>query len=368
MAKVISSASANETLTKAIPDTDAIDTDVIEQDFALVIAQDQAKIGGYGYQIISQQSQRIAALKASVLADKDSENLHQMRIATRRLTAAVLLFADAMEMRSAKGKKKSAQKVARALRRLTHSLGGVRDMDVMGQWFSDALQKDKESSRFSKKEKKTMTALLKTIKKRRKKNVSKLENTLKSDRYKKLIGQFQQWTAQPAFTEAAQAPAAEAAAKKIIDPIATLLQHPAWTMASGRVSERGEAHFAPITNLTLEQLNQELEENGELLHNLRKEIKNVRYQAEFFRGLYGITYAAQVREFRKLQKILGSLQDQIVISQFLADELGKKWEKKLPTIAADFQNSRLALWEQWQPYQKKYLKLRGNLPACQRAA
>ncbi|MEM9092363.1 MAG: CHAD domain-containing protein, partial [Cyanobacteria bacterium P01_F01_bin.53] len=117
----------------------------------------------------------------------------------------------------------------------------------------------------------------------------------------------------------------------------------------------------PLANITRPQLNDYLSEEGESLHELRKQIKRVRYQTEFFRGIYGITYAAQIREFRTLQKILGQLQDQIVISQFLAEELGTDWAKKLPTIEADFQQSRLALWQQWQPYQRKYLKLSGLL-------
>ncbi len=102
--------------------------------------------------------------------------------------------------------------------------------------------------------------------------------------------------------------------------------------------------------------------DGEQLHDLRKQIKNIRYQTEFFRGLYDITYAAQVREFRNLQSILGQMQDQIVVGQFLADELGSDWAQQLPSIDAAFQASRLDLWQQWQPFQRKYLKLRSSLP------
>jgi len=389
MAKVISPASANSaSVSKALTQVD-LNQNANHQVSALDIAQDQAVIGGYGYQIIRQQSQRIAALKSSVLADKDPDNLHKMRIATRRLTAAVLIFSDTLSIRLEKNKERkgkenkikkreckerkckerSAEKTANSVRELTQALGGVRDMDVMKQWLEGVLEKNKKDDGFSKKEKKVIQTLLKTIKKRRKKRVVKLEGALQGDRTKKLLNQFKKWAKQPSFTKAAQAPSAAAAASKIVAPIANLLQHPAWLMAShstGQKARNGACnHLVPISDLTLAQLNQELEQNGEQLHDLRKQIKLVRYQAEFFRGLFGIAYTAQVREFRKLQTILGGLQDQIVISQFLTAELGKSWAEKLPTIAADFQSSRLAMWKQWQPYQQKYLNLRSRLSDSQ---
>ena len=106
------------------------------------------------------------------------------------------------------------------------------------------------------------------------------------------------------------------------------------------------------------QLNQQLAENGYQLHALRKQTKKLRYQTEFFQGLYGTTYVRQVKEFRTIQKILGQLQDQVVISELLAQELGKIWAEKLPTIEKNFQASSLSIWAQWQPFQKKYLNLR----------
>ncbi|MFK8183776.1 MAG: CHAD domain-containing protein [Phormidesmis sp.] len=363
MGKVISSASAKKVQLQQA----GLMSDGVEPGVAQDMAQDETRLGGYAYQIISQQSQVISKLRSSVLADKDPENLHKMRIGTRRLAAAVLLFEDAVSITSAKGKTRSAAKLAKEIKNLTQTLGDVRDMDVMKQWFADALVNDRrkedghDAHSFSKKEKKTIRALLKAIKKRRKKKLATLTEALQGDRYKKLINQFKRWRKQPTFTALAQAKAAEAAALKIVEPIANLLQHPAWLMASRKVGDRGGGtHFVPVSSLTLEQLNQQLAQNGEQLHDLRKQIKNVRYQSEFFRGLYGIAYASQVREFRTLQKILGGLQDQIVVSQFLADEIGADWADKLPTIAAKFQSSRLALWQQWQPYQKKYLKLQGR--------
>lgn len=388
MAKVISSTSAKKVSAQAALKSDELKNDLLKSkepkvikleaknprvsqlgasETALISAQSLSRSntywGGYAYRIITQQTQKIAELRSLVLSDKDPENLHQMRIATRRLSSALLLLQDAIDIRSKKGKKRKPEKLAKSVEEITKALGSVRDMDVMQQWFTAVLERDTDH-RFSKKERKIIETLLKTIKKRRKKRLANMKAFLRNDRYKKPIAQFKKWTKQPTFTKAAHVDASTAAASKIVTPIANLLQHPAWTMASHVVSHTanlGSDQLAPISELTLKQLNQQLHTNGEQLHDLRKQIKRVRYQTEFFRGLYGITYAAQIREFRKLQKVLGGLQDQIVISQFLTNEVGKNWMQKLPTISADFQNSRLELWQQWQPYQAKYLKLHSHL-------
>ncbi len=329
------------------------------------IAQDKTLLGGYGYQIIRQQSKRVFKLRSQVLADTDPEPLHQMRIGTRRLRSALNLFSDVVEIGDPQPGTDSGEQVSpsKAVGKLTKALGKVRDLDVMQQWFEQTLVKPEENnsatdSDLSKTERKTIKALLKKLKKRRKKQFSRLEKFLKKKTYKKLTRLFKRWVEQPVFSAAAQQPAQRAAATRIVSPITELLQHSGWLVATRKHNDQ----TVPISNISLSKLNQLFKEEGDRLHDLRKQIKDIRYQTEFFRGLYDITYAAQVREFRNLQSILGQLQDQIVVSQFLADELGSDWPQQLPTLEAAFQTSRLELWQQWQPYQRKYLKLRSTLP------
>ncbi|MEL6778240.1 MAG: CHAD domain-containing protein [Cyanobacteria bacterium J06597_16] len=341
------------------------------------IVKNKALLGGYAYHIIRQQSKQISKLRSQVLADTDIEDLHEMRISSRRLRSALGIFSDVVEISSPNeksgkksGKKKAAKKgnnnnnLIKGLKDLTQTLGTVRDLDVMKQWFEDTIQAHQQAEvpPFSKAEKKEIKTLLKRLKKQRKKQFSQLEEALKGNTHKKLVRQFKQWVKQPTFSATAQQPADSAAAQKIIAPITHLLAHPGWQMATRKTTRQGQVHYTPLAKITLPQLNRHLKKEGESLHELRKQIKRVRYQTEFFRGIYGITYAAQIREFRTMQKILGQLQDQIVISQFLTEEIGENWAEKLPTIDADFQQSRLAVWQQWQPYQQKYLKLAGNLP------
>ncbi len=359
------------------------------------MAKDNSCLGGYAYQIIDQQAKRIAKLRSQVIEDTDIEPLHQMRVSTRRLRSALALFEDVIEIKG-KGKKSLTPKLTKAVKKLTQTLGNVRDLDVMQQWFEQALlehsksehsgnkaqrkgsskeesskeetdkkeEKDNSIRYFSKSEIETIHTLIKRLKQRRKIRFADLKAFLKGDTYKTLLKQLKKWVKEPAFTAVAQQSACHGAAQKIVAPIASLLEHPAWAVAAQRQGQQ----IVPLANITLKQLDQQLNKQAELIHDLRKQTKQVRYQAEFFRGLYGITYAAQIREFRDIQEILGKLQDQAVISEFLSHELDTNWSKQLPTIEAAFQASRLDLWQQWQPYQKKYLKLRSKLPQAKQAA
>ena len=113
---------------KAQPDS------VSSAESAQHIAQQVDLLGGYAYQIIQQQSRLIFELRSQVLADTDIEDLHQMRIGTRRLRAALQLFADAISpdptepnsSESGTSQSTSAQ-LTQSVSQLTKVLGRVRD-------------------------------------------------------------------------------------------------------------------------------------------------------------------------------------------------------------------------------------------------
>ncbi|EDX86930.1 CHAD domain superfamily [Synechococcus sp. PCC 7335] len=333
------------------------------------IAEDSGLIGGYAYQTIRKQSKQVFKLRSLVLSDSDPENLHQMRVSTRRLRSALLLFSDTIELEGT-----TPAKLSRSVAKLTKALGKVRDIDVMQQWFEQMLDtandiKDSQTQdsvaalghAFSKKEKKVIQSLLKTLKKQRKKQFSRMDSALNSSAYKKLRKQCKGWTKQPKFSPAAKQSAASSAIQRIVEPLAELLHHPGWQVATKpatqTTAEIGATQRQILKQISLDELNQQLSQYGQQLHDLRKQIKGVRYQTEFFRSLYGIHYAAQIRELRSLQNVLGQIQDQLVVSEFLTQELGSNWASKLPTLNQTFQSARLDLWRQWQPLQEKYLGL-----------
>ena len=100
----------------------------------------------------------------------------------------------------------------------------------------------------------------------------------------------------------------------------------------------------------------ELATNGEVLHDLRKQAKRLRYQMELFTDLYGESYANCIAEVKNIQEILGAMQDSAVLAQWLADVFNSEIDSQLPTLASMFAQNRYKLWQQWQPLQQQYLK------------
>jgi CHAD domain-containing protein len=63
-----------------------------------------------------------------VLAGRDVDGVHDMRVATRRMRAAISLFGLDTDLEEARVE----------VKRLGDALGGVRDLDVLGEWLKDA--------------------------------------------------------------------------------------------------------------------------------------------------------------------------------------------------------------------------------------
>jgi CHAD domain-containing protein len=133
--------------------------------------------------------------------------------------------------------------------------------------------------------------------------------------------------------------------------ISQLLIHPGWHVATAGTGTDLKA----MTELKPAQINQFLDDESEALHDLRKQMKRVRYQTEFFADFYDADFKAQTKEFRRVQELLGRLQDSAVLSEFLTEHLGRNWMKQLPQLQQQLQQERLQVWQDWQPIQAKYL-------------
>jgi CHAD domain-containing protein len=98
-----------------------------------------------------------------------------------------------------------------------------------------------------------------------------------------------------------------------------------------------------------------LNTHGESLHSLRKQAKRVRYQMELFTDLYGSTYEDYVKDIKEIQKVLGEIQDSFVLAEFLKETLNAQSIGQLPTLAAQFAESRDRAWQEWRTLQQRYL-------------
>lgn len=314
-------------------------------------------LGVFAHQAIRKHFKKTIKYKSQVLADQDPEPLHQMRVGIRRLRSALETFDHAIDLTAAPaGSGKSHLRSrpspgidSRNLAKLAKRLGAVRDLDVLLMWLQTYCQETELSASEGRALKKVRTRLHK----QRRKAFRQMRQWLNSKRYQTLTVSFKAWIDEPRYRALAQVPIQLVLPDLLMPLLAEVLQHPAWL--AGTLAQSGVV--VPDFDMDSAQISQCLAEQGTVLHDLRKRIKHVRYQTEFFLDMHGPAYAAQVQEFRQLQDILGALQDEVVIGGFLAKTLGDAWPKRLPALAQQFGQERLTLWQQWQSIQARYLDI-----------
>jgi CHAD domain-containing protein len=174
---------------------------------------------------------------------------------------------------------------------------------------------------------------------------------LNGDRYLTLKQAIHDWLIQPNYTMMANLSVLEILPDLLLPLICRLFLHSGWLV--GTTIQSGKVSLISIEDAA--ELNQQLRKFGSHLHDLRKQIKGVRYQTEFFSDFYEDAYAQRIEEFKTMQEMLGQLQDHVVLSDFLESALKEDLGKSLPTIAQIMREESIAFWQSWQPLQEKYL-------------
>jgi len=245
--------------------------------------------------VLSELFATMKANEAGVIADLDSEFLHDFRVAVRRTRSALgelkRVFPPA-----------TLQRFRREFAWLGSITGNVRDLDVYLLKFDTyksaipaGLREDLEPLR----------AFLRY--KQHAEHTQQLVPQLRGSRYRKLKQQWQRFLDAPL----AKRPTARDAAK----PVGLVAHHRTWRVYK-RVLKEGAA-------ITPDSPHAEL-------HELRKSCKKLRYLMEFFQSLYapkGIR--AAIKELKQLQDNLGDFQDadvQIAALKGFAMEMRRRGE------------------------------------------
>ncbi len=292
-------------------------------------------LGELAHRAIAQHCHQAMQYEQDILKDHDPEPLHQMRVGLRRLRTALQVFAGVIELPPAS----SSQKVGKIAR----CLGTVRDWDVMAETLGRA-----QRSHLPKPEQATLKTILASTAKQRQHDFGKLEKIFNTH-YKTCKHQLMAWIEQPSYQPIAQLPIHTTLPDLLLPLISQLLLHPAWLIAVEPT--------VPIAALPRsEQLDDFLSHHGPALHDLRKQIKRVRYQTEFFRDCYDDAYSEQVAEFKLLQETLGTLQDCTVLQDYLARHLKADPQQLLPTFIAQLDRAASAALSQWRALQSHYLQ------------
>ncbi|MGD2144913.1 MAG: CHAD domain-containing protein, partial [Anaerolineae bacterium] len=249
--------------------------------------------------------QRMLYHEPGTRAGEDIEELHDMRVATRRMRAAFRVFGDYLD-------RKRLKPIRKGVKRTCRMLGTVRDLDVFWdktQSYLDALPPERQSD---------LMPLREAWEAEREQARERMLAYLDGDRYAK-------------FKERS----------------AELLQTPgAWGRST--LTKKGEAvphrvrHVVPMEVyermagvLAYDEWVTGADVSLKRLHRLRIAGKRLRYALEFFEEVLAPQTGDLIKQTKKLQDHLGDLQDAVVASEVLRDFLtwgtwGHKKKAKTP--------------------------------------
>jgi triphosphatase len=224
---------------------------------------------------------------------EDPEALHDMRVASRRLRAAVRAFEAGMP-------KRLQTHLTRELRWLGQVLGSVRDLDVqlasLGRYGETAPPGHQPG----------LAQLREHLQRERAARRTEMLGTLDSGRYFRLLVQLERFTL-----------GRVADRRPFNEPIAQVGRR-ALKRAFRRVLKRGaQVSKAPT---------------DEGLHSLRIRVKRVRYLLEFLRDLIGKPGRHLVKRTTRLQDLLGSHHDATVAAQFIHDYVHGAGAQSTPAV------------------------------------
>jgi triphosphatase len=231
--------------------------------------------GEVAFAILRRHFAAMLAHEPGVRLGEDPEELHDMRVATRRLRAALKLYSDALPKR--------AERYERDLRWVAGALGEVRDLDVHLQRLSE------ESSRNGE----VLEEVVSLLRERRVEARRGMLQALESNRYERLVANFSA-TLRRGRSPSPTDPILEAAPDLLRDRYKKVRK-----AANTLREDSPPEHF----------------------HDLRKKGKRLRYALEPLQEIYGKQAKKMVKLLKKIQDDLGDHQD-LIVSGGLMEELG----------------------------------------------
>jgi CHAD domain-containing protein/uncharacterized protein YjbK len=241
------------------------------------------------------------------------EELHDMRVSTRRMRAALGVFEAYLD-------KPRIKPFAKDLKRVGRTLGAVRDLDVFRektQIYIDRLPPERQNE---------LEPLMVVLNAEHQKARNRLLELLDSDRYVRFKKSFSIFLKKPGAAE------------------------PPMLTSEGAPFPHRIRHVLPIVVYqrlarvrAFEELVNKPDVAVEQLHQLRIAFKGLRYTLEFFREVLGRDADALIKEIKEMQDHLGALQDAVVTCNILRDFLNwgawghggsdKKAAQRKPVIA-----------------------------------
>lgn len=241
---------------------------------------------------------RMLKHQAGSIDGTDIKELHDMRVAVRRLRAAVQLFRPYLP-------KQHAAYLRKDLRRLGRALGPARDYDVM----LANLERYRAATPAQPHD--ALTPLARRWQEKRERAGSALREYLASTRYRGLKQRIETFLG-PASPPAAGAGANDAAVATLSDLREPLVFAEVPALLTSRY-EKVLSYGPSLDGTSIERL-----------HALRIDCKRLRYALEFLREALCAQAADAIKDLKQAQDHLGDMNDAYVASKVLR----KLWEKR----------------------------------------
>jgi CHAD domain-containing protein len=241
--------------------------------------------------------------EGGTLLGKDNEELHDMRVATRRMRTAFDVFGPAFDP-------KIMKRFLKGLRAIGRTLGGVRDMDVIVEHALNYRAEIEENARFG------LDPLINSWKHLMDKKRSKMVRHLQSEEYHIFKESFNIFLQAPDHDEVV-------GENMVMNP---QLRDVVPVLVYGRYAAvRTYETILPTASIPQ-------------LHALRIEFKKFRYVLEYFREILGDKIGQAISEIKRIQDHLGELHDIDVACQLVGDFLADWEQSQLRMPIADRQN------------------------------
>ena len=272
---------------------------------------DGRRCGEHARALIAERLGRLVELQAEVLADRDPEPLHQMRVSFRRLRSTLEQFAPALVLPEAA----DPERIARIGRRL----GLSRDLDVLRQRLDDQL-----IPLLSEREVQQLRPLHKQLRRERRLAFEELTEALQGRRYLKLLAQLQAWLKEPRYTAMGEAPLVAWKPELLQAVLAGLTTLPGW-WAGGPFDTAAAGD----------------------LHRLRRRIKRARYGLSNLEPLDPQGLSPWIGRLRRMQELLGDLNDLQLIEAALQRQLNGPPDQLVPGLCSLLVEQRARSWQLW---------------------
>lgn len=297
-------------------------------------------LGDCAYNAVEKNFHKTIKWEKLVKKDEDPEALHQMRVGMRRLRTVISGLGATLNLPKSASDKK--------VRKIAKILGNLRDIDVLKSIIENNYQ-----PHLLPQEQKYLQVAFSTLFKQREVAFSHVQKTFKDEIYKSFKSDLQAWLENPLYQPLAVLPIKQVLPDLLLPEISKFILHPGWMIGT---DVRDSEDIIPIT-WTPEQLENNLQTQGEILHDLRKQAKRVRYQMELFTQFYGEAFHAHISQIKNVQEILGNLQDSMVLNTWFVNIFQSELNHKLSGLTTLLAANRYQLWQQWQPLKAEYLKL-----------